>query len=257
MITLLLFFSSRITINTTTRARPLLDTQQLSTIHNGHNPHKPKQALSQLLHNTQFIKIEFNKIITHSTTSTTLLPMLFAFLIAISFIALIIYAIIPKSTPSSICVMVLGDLGRSPRMQYHTLSLAENYPNHTIELIGIKGSPPHPLILSNPRINVRYFKPYQTPTVINSLPGPPIVKRLINLACKVIWQLADITQLLLFDIEHPQVILVQTPPAIPLLGMVRLLSYLLRCTFVIDWHNFGYTLLSLPTAPITTTRHNS
>lgn len=29
---------------------------------------------------------------------------------------------------SSACVLVLGDLGRSPRMQYHVLSLAESFP---------------------------------------------------------------------------------------------------------------------------------
>lgn len=28
---------------------------------------------------------------------------------------------------SGACVIVLGDFGRSPRMQYHTLSLAESY----------------------------------------------------------------------------------------------------------------------------------
>lgn len=32
------------------------------------------------------------------------------------------------------CVVVLGDIGRSPRMQYHTKSLAEN--NLIVDLIG-------------------------------------------------------------------------------------------------------------------------
>lgn len=32
------------------------------------------------------------------------------------------------------CVVVLGDIGRSPRMQYHTKSLAEN--NLIVDLVG-------------------------------------------------------------------------------------------------------------------------
>ena len=48
------------------------------------------------------------------------------------------------------CVVVLGDVGRSPRMQYHTLSLANN--GFSVDLIAYKGSRPIQQIENNVRI---------------------------------------------------------------------------------------------------------
>lgn len=48
------------------------------------------------------------------------------------------------------CVVVLGDVGRSPRMQYHTLSLAKN--NFSVDLIAYKGSRPVQEIENNDQI---------------------------------------------------------------------------------------------------------
>ena len=48
------------------------------------------------------------------------------------------------------CVVVLGDVGRSPRMQYHTLSLAKN--GFSVDLIAYKGSRPTQEIENNVRI---------------------------------------------------------------------------------------------------------
>ncbi len=64
---------------------------------------------------------------------------------------------------SSACVIVLGDFGRSPRMQYHTISLAETYyvtvvANGGIEVLSrhltVPGSKPLEEILSNPKIRI-------------------------------------------------------------------------------------------------------
>lgn len=48
------------------------------------------------------------------------------------------------------CVVVLGDVGRSPRMQYHALSLAKN--GYTVDLIGYKGTNAIQEIENNVRI---------------------------------------------------------------------------------------------------------
>ena len=48
------------------------------------------------------------------------------------------------------CVVVFGDIGRSPRMQYHTLSLAQN--GFNVDLIAYKGSKATQEIENNVRI---------------------------------------------------------------------------------------------------------
>lgn len=46
----------------------------------------------------------------------------------------------------SVQVLVLGDIGRSPRMQYHATSIAKH--GGRVEIIGYKGSPFSPNIFS-------------------------------------------------------------------------------------------------------------
>ncbi|KAH0541474.1 hypothetical protein FGG08_004084 [Glutinoglossum americanum] len=53
---------------------------------------------------------------------------------------------------TSVQVLVLGDIGRSPRMQYHAISIAKN--GGRVALIGYQESTPHPSIISNPRISI-------------------------------------------------------------------------------------------------------
>src|SRR5918994_5133313 len=47
-------------------------------------------------------------------------------------------------------VVVLGDLGRSPRMQYHALALAVN--EGEVDLVGLEGAPLHSALTAEPRI---------------------------------------------------------------------------------------------------------
>ncbi|KAL3357629.1 hypothetical protein AABB24_018036 [Solanum stoloniferum] len=46
-------------------------------------------------------------------------------------------------------------------------------------------------------------------------------------------------------IPKPDVFIVQNPPSVPTLVAVKLASWIRRSVFIIDWHNFGYTLLAL------------
>lgn len=51
-----------------------------------------------------------------------------------------------------VCVLVLGDYGRSPRMQYHTLSLVRH--GYQVDAVGYKGSSPHEAIRSNQNVDL-------------------------------------------------------------------------------------------------------
>jgi beta-1,4-mannosyltransferase len=133
-------------------------------------------------------------------------------------------------------VLVLGDVGRSPRMQYHALSLASTAGMH-VDLIGYAGATPHENILSNDKIKLHLMKPLQWRL--------PRALFLIYAPIKVTYQITQLMWTLMFSASRPHYILVQNPPAIPTLLVVHLVS-ILRCShLVIDWHNFGYTLMGI------------
>jgi beta-1,4-mannosyltransferase len=49
----------------------------------------------------------------------------------------------------------------------------------------------------------------------------------------------------LMKIPKPDLLLVQNPPAFPMLHVAWIVARLRRARFVIDWHNLGYTILAL------------
>lgn len=62
------------------------------------------------------------------------------------------------------CIVVLGDIGRSPRMQYHALSLLKE--GYDVDIIGYGGSSPQSNLLFSPKVSL-HFMP-QPPTCISS-----------------------------------------------------------------------------------------
>lgn len=54
-----------------------------------------------------------------------------------------------------VAVVVLGDVGRSPRIQYHSLSLAQE--GFQVSLLGYEGSKPMNTLLENPNIQIKYL----------------------------------------------------------------------------------------------------
>ncbi|KAG9335918.1 hypothetical protein JZ751_003475 [Albula glossodonta] len=78
-------------------------------------------------------------------------------------------------TGQSVCVLVLGDIGRSPRMQYHAISLSKHG----------------------------------------------------------------------YTIDTPSYILMQNPPGLPGIAVTWLVCSLRGSKFIIDWHNYGYTIMAL------------
>ncbi|OWF46487.1 Chitobiosyldiphosphodolichol beta-mannosyltransferase [Mizuhopecten yessoensis] len=134
----------------------------------------------------------------------------------------------------SVCIIVLGDLGRSPRMLYHAKSFAKE--GYEVDLVGYSGSKLHEDIQINRRISRHYL--WEPPIFVKYVP------RLLAYVLKVFWQSTSLGLQLLF-LPKANYLLIQNPPSIPTL-FVALIVCLLRGSFLlIDWHNYGFTILAL------------
>ncbi|KAI1444163.1 glycosyltransferase family 33 protein [Annulohypoxylon stygium] len=136
----------------------------------------------------------------------------------------------------SVQVLVLGDIGRSPRMQYHALSVARH--GGRVDLIGYNESPPHPDLLSNPRVKIFSLAP--PPSLLKSKSIPFIISGPL----KVLWQIWTLFQVLGYQTPPARWLLVQNPPSIPTLVIALLISILRNTHLMIDWHNYGWTILA-------------
>ncbi|KAK6914469.1 Glycosyltransferase subfamily 4-like, N-terminal domain [Dillenia turbinata] len=136
-------------------------------------------------------------------------------------------------------VVVLGDLGRSPRMQYHALSLARQA-SLEVDIVAYGGSDPHSAVSGHSSIHIHKMTSW--PTIPRSLPK---ILYPFLLLLKPLFQFVMLLWLLCAKIPRPDVFIVQNPPSIPTLVAVKWASWLRHSAFIVDWHNFGYTLLSL------------
>lgn len=137
----------------------------------------------------------------------------------------------------NVCVVVLGDIGRSPRMQYHSLSFAEQ--KFTVDIIGYGETQPLNDIKSNPQIYLHYLVPY---------PSIKFCPRLLNYVFKTLWQIITLF-FVFFLIRKPHFIIVQNPPAIPSIFVCWLFSFIVRAQLIVDWHNYAYTIMALSVGP--------
>ena len=136
-------------------------------------------------------------------------------------------------------VLVLGDIGRSPRMQYHALSIAKH--GTQVDLIGYRESDIHPDILANPNaIKVHALSP--TPPYLQTKDRRLF---LVYGPLKVLFQMWTLWLALGYRSKPSRWMLVQNPPSIPTLVVAHVVCFLRHTRLVIDWHNFGYSILAL------------
>lgn len=135
-------------------------------------------------------------------------------------------------------VVVLGDFGHSPRMNYHTLSLATE--GFMVDVVAYQGSLPGPDVLSNPNIQLRLMK--EPPAFQKCVP------RLAAYFLKVVWQSLVLFFSVMF-LPKPSHVLVQNPPSIPTLPVLWFCCLLRGSALVVDWHNYGYSILALALGP--------
>lgn len=171
--------------------------------------------------------------------SYLLLPIL-AVLALLVFLLIIWWGVVARrrrtrslSDLTSAIVLVLGDLGRSPRMQYHTLSLAAKGVH--VDLVGYAGARLPERLLDSDKVTVHALPAYESPVA-----GLPYV---IYAALKVLVESLRLLRVLIWQTRPPGLILVQNPPAIPTLVWARVCASLRGARLLIDFHNFGYSML--------------
>jgi len=154
---------------------------------------------------------------------------------------------ISGSCPYHVGVIVLGDVGRSPRMQYHTLSLLQD--GCKVSLIGYTGTPliaPLEEAASKRRqlyvIRVQPWTPWKVLRRTKVLKPFYYLLRFMELIRVLTYALIQMTTGA--DSDGIDCLLVQNPPSIPSLILSYLFCWFHGSTLIIDWHNLGFTMLT-------------
>lgn len=132
-------------------------------------------------------------------------------------------------------VLVLGDLGRSPRMNYHALSLAQG--GLEVDLCGYTDTPLLEEVKNHKLINI-----HSIPTISNTKNLPFVLFG----PWKVILQHYYLYKTLK-PLKDAWYMIVQNPPSLPTLGVVKFFIIFVssRTKLIIDWHNLGYSILGM------------
>lgn len=138
-------------------------------------------------------------------------------------------------SPARALVIVLGDLGRSPRMLRHARSLSEA--GFDVDLVGFAGEGLPAEVSTGARIRVRYVAAFAHLRASRTAALTLAVALLRQFALAVALASA------LARLRRPSVVLVQNPPAFPLLPIVLVYCSLSRATLIIDWHNLTAAML--------------
>lgn len=142
----------------------------------------------------------------------------------------------------SIGVLVVGDIGRSPRMQNHAVELSRNFSKKEIYMIGYDETPCSIEFIERENINVLNLSHGGVDKLRKYL--PTLVGFLIFALCKVVFQTISLF-FVLIKIPRLEAIIVQSPPAIPALIVVWIACKIKKSKMIVDIHNYGYSILSL------------
>ena len=138
----------------------------------------------------------------------------------------------PKN-PNTILTIVLGDTGHSPRTLAHCTAAANL--GLKASILGYNQSKTHS---NSKNIKIISIQPYpkllqeKLPTFLNFM--LKAVFNAIMLTYGIVvksWSLGFGT------------IILQNPPAIPTVIVIGVLKYVLKFKFIIDWHNYGFTIM--------------
>ncbi|XP_046603493.1 chitobiosyldiphosphodolichol beta-mannosyltransferase-like [Neodiprion virginianus] len=154
--------------------------------------------------------------------------------VLVSALIILILWLATRKKTKNVCVVVLGDVGRSPRMQNHALSFAKE--GYEVDVVGYAGSDPLTELREHPEVKIWYMRP--VPNLPEGLP------RLLSYGIKVIWQCVTLLATF-FTKRRSSYLILQNPPGIPTIPICWLFCTLTGVQFTIDWHNYAYTIQAL------------
>ncbi|EFY87525.1 beta-1,4-mannosyltransferase, putative [Metarhizium acridum CQMa 102] len=146
------------------------------------------------------------------------------------------YKAAQRSEDDHIQILVLGDIGRSPRMQYHAISVAKH--GRKIDIVAYKETARHPDLIGNDRVSMYALAPQPEWIAWGTLPF------FLNIPCKVIQQFWTLFYTMTWATPAAKWIIIQNPPSIPTFHVALIVSLIRGSKVVVDWHNYGHTILA-------------
>jgi len=121
-------------------------------------------------------------------------------------------------------------------MQYHAEALAAHHVD--VDVVACAGSALHAELRDHPRITCHLLPPARVRAWPRALLLPAAAARAVVQALRLVW-------VFMVVLRKPDVILVQSPPAIPTLLVTVAAARLRGARLVIDWHNLAWAVLAL------------
>eukprot|EP01041_Mallomonas_annulata_P004887 gene4887-9746_t len=134
-----------------------------------------------------------------------------------------------------VVVIVLGDIGRSPRMQYHSASLAKLETISHVSIFGFVGESCIRELTDSKKVTMERFKPFESKLIRKLSVLFPLIKGL---------HLLSGVFLFLWRLPRFQVILIQNPPCLPAILATLPFRLFHGVSVCLDWHNLGFSMFS-------------
>jgi beta-1,4-mannosyltransferase len=130
-----------------------------------------------------------------------------------------------------VVVLVLGDLGRSPRMQYHALSFADR--GCQVTLAGYEGERTVEYVASHPLIREHRICIWD-----------PTALRCVSILHAMLKGASLFLAVLVFLLSLPKcdLVLIQNPPCLPALAAAIIARFVGGGQIMVDWHNLGFSM---------------